>query len=109
MDIASTIQSPELLQVLRSSKIRCGGCGAKVGASILSRALRRAQSYLEHTRQDVLLSIGDDCAVLQAPPVGAQIVQTIDYVRSFISDPYLLGQIAAIHALSGMVLPSMST
>ena len=43
---------------------------------------------------------GDDCAVVKIPETGSYMVHTIDYFRSFISDPYLMGQIAANHALS---------
>lgn len=35
--------SPEELALLASAKMRCGGCGSKVGSSTLSRVLRRLQ------------------------------------------------------------------
>jgi len=91
------------ISVLEKQSMRCGGCGSKVGAQVLSRVLDRVK-YLLHKRSEVIGGIdgnSDDCAVVKVPQTpGAYMVHSIDYFRSFISDPYLMGQIAANHALS---------
>lgn len=93
----------DALNVLSHASMRCGGCGAKVGASVLSQVLRRLkQEGLVTTRKEVLVGLDspDDCAVVKAPSKGKSLVQTVDFFRSFIDDPYVFGQIAANHALS---------
>jgi len=54
----------------------------------------------EGRARDSGLSGHDDAALILPPPPPAYLVHTIDYFRSFVSDPYLFGQIAANHALS---------
>ncbi len=83
--------------VLRVPGMRCGGCGAKVGADLLTRALSRLPLS---TRDDVIVGLdhADDAAVVEIP-AGTQIVQTTDFFRTFIADPYLFGAVAANHAL----------
>ncbi|MFB6358102.1 MAG: FAD-dependent oxidoreductase, partial [Thiohalorhabdaceae bacterium] len=60
---------PEALKEISTVAMRCGGCGAKVGSSVLSRALARLSPVV---RDDVLVGL---------------------------DDPYVFGQIAANHAL----------
>ncbi|CAK9089316.1 unnamed protein product [Durusdinium trenchii] len=76
--------------LLRKATMRCGGCGAKVGASTLTQA-------------QVVLGAGDDAAVVDFAASASRVVstvQTIDFFRTFIDDPYLMGQVSAYHALS---------
>jgi selenide,water dikinase len=77
--------------------MRCGGCGAKVGATVLARALGSVEPA---SRDDVVVGLNapDDAAVVDT---GGQrlSVQTVDYFRAIVDDPYVFGRIAANHAL----------
>lgn len=87
----------ESLQAISAIAMRCGGCGAKVGATVLSRALGQLQVV---ERDDVIIGLKDpdDAAVVRVPP-GKALVHSVDFFRAFIDDPYLFGRIAANHAL----------
>eukprot|EP01012_Entosiphon_sulcatum_P057008 TRINITY_DN8071_c0_g1_i1.p1 TRINITY_DN8071_c0_g1~~TRINITY_DN8071_c0_g1_i1.p1 ORF type:complete len:559 (+),score=76.79 TRINITY_DN8071_c0_g1_i1:794-2470(+) len=89
------------LAAFSHSGMRCGGCGCKVGATVLSRALARVKPLLT-TNSDVIVGLEapDDAALVRAPPPGEVLVQTVDFFRGFIDDPYVFGQVAANHALS---------
>jgi selenide,water dikinase len=80
--------------------MRCGGCGAKVGADVLAGALANLP---RSPGPNVLIGLDapDDAAVM-VPPPGMAVVQSVDHFRAFIDDPFVFGEIAAAHALSDL-------
>ena len=79
--------------------MRCGGCAAKVGEAALTRALRRLPPLVD---PEVVLGVaeGDDVSALQRPE--GLVVATIDAFPAFCEDPWLIGRVAAVNALSDM-------
>ena len=96
-EIAPGLAGEQALQELSALAMRCGGCGAKVGSTVLNRVLARLHPA---DRQDVLVGLQhpDDAAVVEVP-AGKVMVHTVDFFRSMLDDPYLFGKIAANHSL----------
>ena len=90
-------QGEDVRQELADLAMRCGGCGAKVGATVLQRALARLHPS---ARADVLIGLThpDDAAVV-AVPTDKVMVHTVDFFRAIVDDPYVFGKIAANHSL----------
>lgn len=89
-------------QLTNNPKMRCAGCGSKVDSTTLERVLQRLQIEQYQTkRSDILIGLEnpDDAAVIQVP-TGQVMVQTVDYFRSLIKDPYIFGKISTNHCLS---------
>ena len=91
------VADADTMQEISAMAMRCGGCGAKVGATVLSRALGTIEPL---PRDDVVLGLDapDDAAVVDVggPKLA---VHSVDYFRAIIDDPYLFGKIAVNHAL----------
>lgn len=86
------------------SAMRCGGCGSKVAGDVLTDVLRHIEIPSD-PRVLIGCREGEDAAVFRRPTDanGRDVeVQTVDYFRSFTDDPYLLGRVAAVHALSDL-------
>ncbi|MBM09517.1 MAG: selenide, water dikinase SelD [Magnetovibrio sp.] len=97
VDISEGLASAEAIKEISSIAMRCGGCGAKVGTDVLSRALQTIETV---ARPDILVGLKepDDAAIVEVPP-GKVMVHTVDFFRAFIDDPYVFGKVAANHAL----------
>lgn len=77
---------------------KCAGCGAKVGAGVLSQLL---EDLRVHHDPNLLVGFdkSDDASVYKVSDDLA-LVQTVDFFPPIADDPYVFGQIAATNALS---------
>ncbi len=91
------LEDPEAAELLHEP-MRCGGCGAKLGADLLRAALQELEVY-RRDEVEVGLSAADDAAVVRNRANEFD-VHSVDGFRAFVDDPYIFGQIAAAHALN---------
>ncbi len=75
----------------------CGGCGAKLGSDPLHAALTALRGAYPHAVPEE--DSDEDVATVD---VAGPILQSIDSLRSLVSDPLVMGQITAQHALSDL-------
>jgi selenide, water dikinase len=88
--------------------MRCGGCGSKISGDVLSAVLKRLD-VPDDPRVLLGCRAAEDAAVhrvrpeLFGPdPARLVEVQTVDYFKAFVDDPYLFGRIAALNAVSDL-------
>jgi selenide, water dikinase len=89
---------PEMRSQPDQEPMRCGGCAAKVPAVVLGRVMARLRPAASD-RVTIGLESPDDAALI-AFPGAPPLLQTVDFFRAMVEDPYLFGQIAATHALN---------
>ena len=73
---------------IEEADLRCGGCAAKIGPVTLSAALTRLDP--SHRPEDAAIFGGGKNLRLE----------TADYFRAFWPEPFVFGEIAAVHAMS---------
>lgn len=78
--------------------MRCGGCGGKVAGTILSRALNRVTAS---SGPDIVLGMDarEDVSAIQIP-CGKALIQSVDFFRTFLDDPFVFGRITTNHCLN---------
>jgi selenide, water dikinase len=76
------------------------GWEAKLSAEVLAEP----SADVPHPGSSNLVSGLDarDIAAVLKPPAGEVVVQSVEWLRAFLDDPYMFGQIAAAHALSAL-------
>jgi selenide,water dikinase len=88
--------------LMEAEPMECGGCAAKVGAPALERALARLAKAPIDASVQIGLAESDDAALL-ALPRGDALLATIDAFRAFTDDPWWVGRIAAVNAVSDVL------
>ncbi len=84
---------------MSGEEMPCGGCAAKVGESVLERALRRLEP-VDDPRVVMGLGARDDAAAVTSG--DGLWVASVDAFRAFTDDPYLVGRVAAVNAASDL-------
>ncbi len=98
--LASGLADEAAREAISALAMRCGGCGAKVGSTVLGRVLDQLEPP---PRGDVIVGLRerDDAALVEVRP-GELLVQSVDFFRAFIDDAHVFGQVAANHALGDL-------
>ena len=85
-----------------SAAMRCLGCGAKLGFDTLDHAIAAAGENLRALHPDAAVPpsvLGDSSRTAFG---GRTLVQSVDALSAIVDDPFTLGRIAALHALSDL-------
>ena len=98
MDPSAAPPPPSKNEAGAKMVMHCAGCGSKIGSSILHRALK-AVTTVDVPGMIKGFNQPDDAAVVE-PPLGKVSVETVDFFRAFMQDPYLFTRITVNHCLS---------
>jgi selenide,water dikinase len=100
LDRDGTVTPDFAAQPMPGGDMLCGGCAAKVGESSLTRALERLGVSSDPA---VVLGLAqpDDAAAVETER-GEIVAASVDSFRAFADDPYLVGRVAAVNAISDL-------
>jgi selenide,water dikinase len=87
------------LPPMAGEPMQCGGCAAKLDAEALARALAALPPAPFDSAVLVGLERPDDAALLRTRS-GDVLIATVDGFRAFTDDPWLVGRVAAVNAVS---------
>jgi selenide,water dikinase len=87
------------LPAMPGEPMQCGGCAAKLDAQALARALAALPAAPPDSAVLVGLERPDDAAALRTRS-GDVLIATVDGFRAFTDDPWLVGRVAAVNAVS---------
>ena len=93
-------ETPKVATELRDevpATMRCGGCGAKLGANSLNSVLNRLDAPVSPS---TLSGIGEDAAVVRL--AADTLAISCDGFRAMIDDTYRFGRVSAHHALNDL-------
>ncbi|GAB5498970.1 MAG: hypothetical protein PsegKO_12810 [Pseudohongiellaceae bacterium] len=93
-DLTPGLVDKQAEQRLRKHALRCAGCGAKVASQTLSAVLGELPN-----RDTTGGNVRDDAALIDLGD-GRVLVQTVDFLKAFVNDPWLFARIASNHSLS---------
>ncbi len=99
-DGAPTAEFAEVPPMAGQSTL-CGGCAAKLGQSRLESALARLDPPPPDDTVELGLPAADDAAAWRVGG-GRRAVASLDAFRAFTDDPYLVGRVGAVNALSDL-------
>jgi selenide,water dikinase len=89
----------ESLPAMGGEPMACGGCAAKLDAGALARTLAALPPAARDDAVLVGLEKRDDAAALRTPS-GDVVIASVDGFRAFTDDPWLVGRVAAVNAVS---------
>jgi selenide,water dikinase len=92
LSVADTLIEPEEKDAQHQPEKRCHGCGGKIGAPLLQNAITAMDNQKGYAPKDAV-AINSE---------GQVIYQSVDWIKSPVSDPWLFGRIVVNHALSDL-------
>jgi selenide,water dikinase len=91
--------SPEQMASGGDDEMACGGCAAKLGPTPLRDALARLPAPFPDDSVRLGICDGDDAAAFETEK-GDLLLASVDAFRAFSDDPFLVGRVAAVNAVS---------